>query len=55
MKATELIKKLQEVVKVNPEAIVFFDRYSTNYDFSGFAVDEDNNISIYVVAEDQEA
>ena len=51
MKLKELIKKRKEVEKIEPNSTV----YLIDIDFSGFGVDDNHDVELYVAAGDKGA
>ena len=55
MKIKELIKRLEEVEYFEPTAKVYITTEKSTYDFTGFGVDDNRDVEIYVVDGDKEA
>ena len=56
MKVSTLITKLQEVAKLNPESTVYITGVGSDFvNFSGFSVDDLNDITLYEVGGDEPA
>lgn len=55
MKIDELIQRLQEISMLNPNAIVYIDDQECNYDFTGFSVDDNTDVQLYIVTGDEPA
>ena len=55
MKIKELIKRLKEVEELEPNSTVYLATENSIYNFTGFDVDDNRDVEIYVVAGDKEA
>jgi len=56
MRATELINRLLEVVKLNPKSRVFINGLECDYvDFTGFGCDDVCDVQLYEVSGDEPA
>lgn len=55
MKATTLIKKLSEIITLNPDANVYLDDAKDYYDFTGFSSDDNNDIQLFISGGDKKA
>ena len=55
MKIKELIKKLEEVKKVNPNSIVWLTAENSMRDFTGISIDDDSDVRLFIVDSDVEA
>ena len=52
MQITELIKRLKEVEKIEPNSTVCLSAEKDTYDFTGFGVDGNHDVKLYVTMED---
>lgn len=52
MKIKTLIKKLQEVEKINPKALIYLYYENMAYDFTGFGCDDNNEVELYISSND---
>ena len=55
MRVKELIKRLKEVEKIEPNSTVYLTTEKSTYDFTGLGVDDVCDVELYVAAEDKEA
>ncbi len=55
MKIEDLIQKLQEISMLNPNATVYIDDQEYYYDFTGFSVDDNTDVQLYIVSGDEQA
>ena len=55
MKASELITKLQEVTKTNPQATIYLETQADYTDFTGFSADDNNDVQLYRAVGDPQA
>ena len=55
MRVKELIKRLKEVEKIEPNSTVYLTTENNTFDFTGFCVDDVCDVELYVSADDEEA
>lgn len=57
MKAKELIRKLEDVCEINPDSNVYIldGEAGFYFDFSGFSVDDNNDVTLDILTGDEPA
>ena len=62
MQIKELIKRLKEVEEIKPDSTIYLRKKGewtipdeADFDFTGFGVDDNRDVELYVVAGDKEA